>query len=327
MRSSPIRGRHVAPAHPRFHLGDIIAPRRRAVTLVLAVLCRQKATDLTPNAVIVVSDQLISEGGTDEQHDAPQLKAVKLWHGITAFVAGDLNMCQRVCAGAYAELRWDGAVSVARAAQRVATHVQYAITQDFERSLIRYKTNLASLLDGTASLAKPLRNRLLRQYRALTPGVQFLIVGVDPTGAHIWYVDGGGAMQIEDPWSFSAIGSGADHARRVLKQASYQWSWLPGEALGVAFLAKRAAEMDAWVGHERTSVIVITRELNNEATAEEKAHLAAGHDAYSHAIRNGFAAAKVAGDRAALSLFAPRQLPDGVEGEAPQSPSGSTRDP
>lgn len=297
------------------------------MTLCLALICRQNDAEIDPSAVVIVSDQMITEGGTDEQYEAAQLKAIHLGPRITAFLAGDLTQGQEVCRSALPYLHFEQVQNVERAAKQLAEHVSIVIRARFNQRLRRYNTTIEALLDGSAPLNPRTSQRLLREFHEASVDAHFLIVGADSTGAHIWIVDGVGKDHCQDGWSFAAIGSGDRFARQTLKRVGYQWSWMLGEALAVGFMAKRDAEMDAWVGHEKTSFVVITREWSTEATTEEKEKLNALYETYADAV--GFAVRRAKSDgHAVASTISARQLARlrGVE-LAPQSRPESTHGP
>jgi cellobiose-specific phosphotransferase system component IIB len=59
-----------------------------------------------------------------------------------------------------------------------------------------------------------------------------------------------------DQFAFAAIGTGARHAESQFMLSNYSWSMPNGEALLLAYTAKRSAEVAPGVG-EQTDVLVI----------------------------------------------------------------------
>src|SRR5437016_4312363 len=106
---------------------------RRAVTLCLALLCRQNDTELEPSSVLIISDQLITEGDTAQQYEMPQLKAVVMRPGsVQAYLAGNLDLCQQVCRAAMPEVHAGPITTVEGVARLLSGHVQNLIRDRFQ---------------------------------------------------------------------------------------------------------------------------------------------------------------------------------------------------
>jgi hypothetical protein len=262
---------------------------------------------MAPSALVVVSDQLITDGSNDEQHEAPQLKVLHLGSRISSYLSGNLDLGQQVCRRAIFPFAFEPQ-TVETAARLVCDHANTLVVEQFERRLVRrYKTTLDDLLAGRSALAPEVSSRLIRKYDRANLDADFLIVGVDMSGAHAWVISGTDDPSCHDPWSFAAIGSGYKHARRRLKRMGYQWSWMLGDALMAAYLAKRDAEIDAWVGSERTSVIVLTHGASYELTKEEKLPLEEAATTYAGAVTFAELVARSGGGQKAVDALRSRR--------------------
>lgn len=78
-------------------------------------------------------------------------------------------------------------------------------------------------------------------------GLSVILAGHDAEGAHVWSVYNE-IPYCHDVEGFAAVGSGADHADSQLRFAGYTRKAIPAEALIMAFLAKRRAEIAPGVG-------------------------------------------------------------------------------
>lgn len=90
--------------------------------------------------------------------------------------------------------------------------------------------------------------RLVTEYLPLgDEDVEVIIAGHDDGGAHIWAIHNDIA-RCHDVEGFACIGAGADHADSQLRFAGFTRNSGPQEALVLAYLAKRRAEMAPGVG-------------------------------------------------------------------------------
>jgi hypothetical protein len=84
-----------------------------------------------------------------------------------------------------------------------------------------------------------------------------LIVGADSEGVHIYDVSDPGWARCHDAIGFTAIGSGSGHAAAEFMRARFDKRFSVARTLLLAYRAKKAAEVDPFVGSTETDMFVL----------------------------------------------------------------------
>jgi 20S proteasome alpha/beta subunit len=99
--------------------------------------------------------------------------------------------------------------------------------------------------------------RLTANIEAAELDMEFIVAGVDQTGAHIYHVHDPGMAECFDAIGFCTMGSGERHASLTFIRAEYTIGCSLNQALFLAYQAKRDAEAAPGVGAQYTDIAVI----------------------------------------------------------------------
>jgi len=115
--------------------------------------------------------------------------------------------------------------------------------------LVPLALDYADLTSGAVSteLAMQLSKEV---YEYQFPVIEALVTGIDPSGAHIYSVDGVKGVCCQDWLGFAAIGYGAPHASSQLMFAGHVKNRNFAETLMLLYSSKRRAEVAPGVGEE-----------------------------------------------------------------------------
>ena len=112
---------------------------------------------------------------------------------------------------------------------------------------------------GSGLFPADLFNMIDHEFVRHNYGLELLIVGVDKTGARIYWIRNPGLAECFDHLGFHATGVGYLHAIQVFVAHSYKLSYNVEEALNIVYAAKKAAEIAPGVGSE-TDISLIVRD-------------------------------------------------------------------
>ena len=133
--------------------------------------------------------------------------------------------------------------------------------------LQRIGLDFAAFLDQQQNLLDSLVLGLSSEYGSVELEVDLLVVGVDPSGAHLYEISDPGTAECFDSIGYAVIGSGQPHAEGFLTEADYSPEVSLNRGIWLAYVAKRRSERAPGVGSRFTDILVIgpddkTRFLN-----------------------------------------------------------------
>jgi hypothetical protein len=218
------------------------------MTVCIAAMC----TETMPNGTVVnfvvgASDRKYTAGNFT--YEPYQTKWFSFSNDIVALIAGDAAENLAICRAVFPRV---GPVVLGQTLISDIARAHASAFAEYRRQQAETWL-LAPLGLSLATLGGEPRERVeriedeLRRWR-LDDAV--IITGVDGEGAHIWRVDDPGEATCHDSIGFAAIGSGATHAAAVFMRAKFERSWSIGRAALLTYQAKKAAEVDPYVGHE-----------------------------------------------------------------------------
>lgn len=239
------------------------------MTICVAAMCEGGGT------LFGASDRMLS--GRDVEFEPPQTKVFSMTNSIAVLVAGDtavqMEILQRVRADVLPRITLDpnNWWLVSDVADLYSRYYFEARVKRAERAIL---APLGMTSDSFLQLQQQLAPQLVTQlatelinYEA--PSVQAIVLGVDPTGGHI-YVCNNADVICQDGIGFAAIGSGSAHANSVFMFGGHaKWKPLP-ETFLMTYFAKKRAEVAPGVGTE-TDMLTIGPQLGSYVPIGEDA--------------------------------------------------------
>src|SRR5258708_2914333 len=123
--------------------------------------------------------------------------------------------------------------------------IRAAFGQDF----VSFRTR-GGTLPAYLQAQPAIYQQIIAQASQYNIGLEFIVAGVEPTGAHIFYVAHPGTLHNFDKLGHASIGSGALHAAMGLSLSKQTPQSSLAETLFAVYYAKRAAEVAPGVGKE-----------------------------------------------------------------------------
>jgi hypothetical protein len=231
------------------------------VTVCVAVLCNERDAPV----IFGASDRMLTAGSIE--FEPPQTKYVWLTRSIVMMIAGDVAFEAEVIREVRTEVQ-------ARVASEPANWWLVAdVANLYARRFLEARRRLAEAvllgpvgldMDGFISRQAEMQPDFIRMLATellnmQVPDAECLIVGVDPTGAHI-YRGVFGRTTCEDVVGFAAIGGGAGHAESHLMLQGHIRGTPLAEGMLSAYFAKRRGEIAPGVG-EATDMFMIGPQL------------------------------------------------------------------
>jgi hypothetical protein len=235
----------------------------------------------TQGMILIVSDRMITSA--DMEYEPEHTKILRLTNSVSMVFSGDASFYAEVVQDVIIEVdrRVAAAPDIWLTVREVANIWSRAFTEARMRHaevtvLAPYGLNRKSFVEKLGTLDAALTDRLGQDMlKHSVPSVEVIIAGVDlrhgKSSPTIWQGFDEEVM-CADTLAFVAIGNGARHAESQFMLASYGFMMPNGEALLLAYTAKRNAEVAPGVGKE-TDIIAIGPEMGQ--TSELPAALAA----------------------------------------------------
>jgi 20S proteasome alpha/beta subunit len=215
------------------------------VTICAAAICKLEEQEV----ILAISDRMITSG--DIEFEGTQTKIFQFRPWVFALGAGDhavhsaisFETEQGITSGQYVE---PTVRNVARLyAQNFAALRREQAEQKF---LIPLGLDCTTFVSKQKSIRPELVLRLADGLLEENLDITTLILGVDPTGPHMYVVGDPGTVTCLDGAGFAAIGSGGRQARSSFMFAGYTRQWPFDRALLQLYQAKRQAEVAPGVG-------------------------------------------------------------------------------
>jgi len=207
-------------------------------------------------AAIVLMDRMISAG--DVEYEPPQSKFAVITPHLMLAIAGDYSVhtqaikkTARHFEGRQDALPEDVAVFYGRAIQAIK------LKEAEDLYLAPLGLNSDSFLAQQKDMAPHFVSYLTDQMQAYRGDeVDALIVGGSGRGVAIYAVDTKGIVTCADDVGFAAIGSGAWHAKSILMKNGFTNNLRLSQASGIAFAAKKGAEIAPGVGADTDGMVI-----------------------------------------------------------------------
>ncbi|HSZ14225.1 MAG TPA: hypothetical protein VK790_09335 [Solirubrobacteraceae bacterium] len=155
-------------------------------------------------------------------------------------------------------------------AKALAAEYEAARTAALEEQILRPRgLNLGMYYTNHNSLNGQIMAMLDNQMSQFNLGVELLLAGVDPSGAHIHTVHNPGSTErLHDTIGYAAIGSGTIHALQSMIGFRHSAAAEYHETVFRVYASKRRAEVAPGVGHD-TDMAVIAADGTHWLTSEE----------------------------------------------------------
>jgi hypothetical protein len=214
------------------------------MTICLAALC---VHDGAPRAVVAADRMVTYPGFIEFEHAVPKMAHATPF--AVVMVAGDALIGTRLARDTAAAL-FATSPPLGEVAQRLAQNYESVRHQRLESQILSPRgLSLQSFYGAHQSLNPQITMLIDQAMNNYNLGVELLLAGVDPTGAHIHSIHNPGKADLQhDVIGYAAIGSGAIHA--IQSMIGFRHS--PGagfkEAVFRVYASKRRAEVAPGVG-------------------------------------------------------------------------------
>ena len=210
--------------------------------------------------ILTLSDRMITAG--DVQYEPHLVKSGRITPYVMVLCAGQLPLHSQALLATHGQVRGDPKTSPLTVANIYAQAVQAIRLRQAENEFLApvgltVETFLAQQNELSPGFVDGLRTQL---QGFVGPDSGAIVVGTEGVVAHIFEINKFGDIHCYDDVGFSAIGSGAWHAKSQLMQFGYSNQfWLPA-ALAATYAAKRAAEVAPGVGKTATDILVALKD-------------------------------------------------------------------
>jgi len=238
------------------------------MTVCIAALC----SDGEEARAVVAADRMVTLGGFIEfEHAVPKMATASQF--ALAMVAGDALIGARI-AKSVENAAAGKSPPVAEVAQALAAEYLAAREAQLDEQLLLPRgLNLQSFYGAHATLNGQITAMLDNQMAQFNLGVELLLAGVDPSGAHIHTIQNpGGSDRLHDQIGYAAIGSGAIHAIQSMIGFGHCADVDYHQTVFRVYASKRRSEVAPGVGQD-TDMAVLSANGTHWLTADELDHL------------------------------------------------------
>ncbi len=222
------------------------------MTICLALVCDDG------KSIVAVADRMVSVESLSLEFEQRTRKIDQIGDRFAALSAGD--------ALAQTNLIRDACEVISKMDNPSVRDIATAIEECFNQHrnnlaekqvLRRVGMDYTSFLDQQQKLPPDLSATLWSDYQKVELDVELLLVGVDPSGAHLYHISDPGIAVCFDSIGYAAIGSGLPHAEGFLTEADYSSQISLKQGIGLSYVAKRKSERAPGVGSRFTDILVI----------------------------------------------------------------------
>jgi hypothetical protein len=200
---------------------------------------------------------MVTLGGFIEfEHAVPKMAPAST--RALAMSAGDTLVGTRIAQEIADSLT--GTPPVIEIAQQLAMHYEATRMARIEQQVLALRgLNWQTYYAGHASFNPQITVMLDQQMQQFNLGVEFLLAGVDDTGAHIYSIQNPGQPEyLHDVIGYAAIGSGAIHAVQSMIGFAHSANAEYQETLFRVYASKRRSEVAPGVGLDTDMAIIST---------------------------------------------------------------------
>jgi hypothetical protein len=222
------------------------------MTVCIAALCN----DGDDAIAVVAADRMVTLGGFIEFEHAVSKMAPASQFAL-AMVAGDALIGTRIAKvveGASAGTN----PAVVDVAQSLAEEYLAAREQQLDEQLLLPRgMTLETFYQSHAALNPQITAMLDNQMAQFNLGVELLLAGVDPSGAHIHTIQNpGGSDRLHDQIGYAAIGSGAIHAIQSMIGFGHCADADYHQTVFRVYASKRRSEVAPGVGQDTDMAVI-----------------------------------------------------------------------
>ena len=222
------------------------------MTVCIAALCN----DGDEPRAVVAADRMVTLGGFIQfEHAVPKMAPASQY--ALAMIAGDALIGARI-AKAVENAAAGTSPAVTDVAQALAAEYLSARESQLDEQLLRPRgLDLQSFYGAHASLNPQITAMLDNQMAQFNLGVELLLAGVDPSGAHIHTVQNpGGSDRLHDQIGYAAIGSGAIHAIQSMIGFGHCADIDYHQTVFRVYASKRRSEVAPGVGQDTDMAVI-----------------------------------------------------------------------
>ena len=233
------------------------------MTVAIAAMCG------FPNGTMIIGaeDHMVTSG--DIEFEQPQPKMWRLSPSCAAMFFGLSAAQAEVAELTETHVRSRNIASVRAMADCYAWFLRAHIRREAETDLLApLNLTVADLNRTPPAINAGASRRLSQQMQMHYEGTGLaetlggaIVVGSDATGAHIFKVEHGRVISL-DNIGFVAAGGGEWHAESQFMFSKYTRHWSFPDALSLVYAAKKRAEVAPGVGNETDLVVVTTNPAN-----------------------------------------------------------------
>ena len=231
------------------------------MTICISAICEGKGDH--PH-VVIASDRMITSEGLSIEFEQKQNKIFEASSSCAIVSAGDALSPADILRRAQSGINEMTAPSIEEVANKIKDELVKYRKEDVEDQILKPRGfgNLEQFYEKMQSLPPDIYtvidDRISRFDDIEKTFVEFLVSGIDETGAHIYSVYSPGRKSCFDTIGYNAIGTGDTHAVSVLTSYNYTNNVSLNDAIWIVYEAKRRAEKAPGVGRG-TDMCVITK--------------------------------------------------------------------
>lgn len=221
------------------------------MTVCLAAICDDA------KKVVVGADRMLSSGMLSLEFEPPRSKIVKLSDSCLMMTAGpalrDIDLQKFV----NRELAARAGVDVTLIVEKVKEGYQAARRKKIEELYIKPRgLTLDRYLGEARGLLPEVAMQIDEHLATYDYGLEVLVAGVDPDGAHIYAVYNPGTAECFDSLGYHSIGSGESHAAFILIDTEHSHIRTLQETIWAVYHAKKNAESAPGVGQSEDFAVI-----------------------------------------------------------------------
>jgi 20S proteasome alpha/beta subunit len=210
--------------------------------------------------IIMVADRMLTMRGLDTEFEFPKAKLTQMTNNCAIATAGNALAVTEIVDAVKQKLK---IIKHSPPIHDIALFFKDAYV-DLRRKEIEDEilkpvgiNSLEAFYKEQQNLTTAITLSIFKKIKKHDHNLSILIGGVDKSGAHIFAIDDPGVMCNLDEMGYDAIGSGNRHALLAFIGANYHSGTLSGEAMYLAYKAKRMSEKAPGIGTKYTDIWVI----------------------------------------------------------------------
>jgi len=232
------------------------------MTVCIAVMCNDA------KRAIAVADRMITAGDTEFEQETRKIE--KLANNCVAITAGSALAHTEIFRPTINEFINRTTPEIDKIVESIKTNfVALRKKRAEEENFKPLGLTIEQFIQKQRDLDSSLVMRLTRSLEEAKIRLEILVVGVDKTGAHIYYIGDPGRSEVLDSIGYCAVGSGERHAEGTFIDYAYGSNFELRNAVYIAYEAKRRAEKAPGVGQSFTDVSLVSENEIKDLSSKE----------------------------------------------------------